>query len=62
MGELKYYTVKEVSEILQAHWQTILNYIKDGKLKAIRVGKGYRIPASAIEEYAKANQVKVTKV
>ena len=36
-------TVEEVATKLQLHWQTILNYIKAGKLRAVKLGRGYRI-------------------
>lgn len=39
----EFYTVDELSELLQVHWQTILNYIRSGELKAVKLGKGYRI-------------------
>lgn len=47
----KFYTVQEVAEMLQIHWQSVLNYIKNGKLEAIKLGKGYRISDSALQEF-----------
>jgi len=49
-------TVEQVSELLQVHWQTVLNYIKGGKLKAIRLGKGYRIQKEELDKFIKQNQ------
>ncbi|MBN1618537.1 helix-turn-helix domain-containing protein [Candidatus Dojkabacteria bacterium] len=49
------YTVAEVSEFLKVHWQTVLNYIKSGKLKAIKLGNGYRIPKKYFEEFIEDN-------
>jgi len=54
----EYLTVEQVAEMLQVHWQTILNYIKSGKLKAIRLGKGYRIEKKQLEIFIKSNQTK----
>ena len=51
MSEYKFYTVAEVAEILQVHWQSVLNYIKLGKLKAIKLGKGYRISSTALSNF-----------
>ena len=56
MEHNNFYTVKQVSELLKVHWQTILNYIKNGKLKAVKLGKGYRISKEAINEFIKTNQ------
>jgi excisionase family DNA binding protein len=49
-------TVEQVAELLQVHWQTVLNYIKSGKLEAIRLGKGYRISDSALNKFIQKNQ------
>ena len=47
----KFYTVQEVADILQIHWQSVLTYIKDGKLEAVKLGKGYRISESALKKF-----------
>lgn len=49
-------TVEQIAKILQVHWQTVLNYIKNGKLKAVRLGKGYRIPQKSLDQFIKENQ------
>jgi len=46
-------TVQEVAALLSVHWQTILAYIRDGKLDAIRMGNRYRIPASSYRQFVK---------
>ena len=56
MKNNNFLTVEQVAEMLQVHWQTVLNYIKSGKLKAIRLGKGYRIPKEALDQFIKTNQ------
>jgi excisionase family DNA binding protein len=58
MTEYKFYTVHEVAEILQIHWQSVLNYIKSGKLSAVKLGKGYRISATALEKFISDNSTK----
>lgn len=58
MENNSFLTVEQVAELLQVHWQTVLNYIKSGKLKAVRLGKGYRIPEQAINKFVKENSVK----
>lgn len=47
----KYYSVTEVAERLQVHWQSILTYIKKGELEAVKLGRGYRISDEAIQEF-----------
>ena len=56
MENNEFLTVEQVAELLQVHWQTILNYIKSGKLKAIRLGKGYRIEKSEIDKFVQENR------
>lgn len=59
MKNNNFYTVEQVSEILQIHWQTVLNYIKGGKLKALRLGKGYRISKEEIDKFVRNNLTNV---
>ena len=57
MENNEFYTVAQVSKLLKVHWQTVLNYIKSGKLKAVKLGKGYRIEKQAIGQFIKENRV-----
>jgi len=54
----KYLTVTEVAERLQVHWQSVLTYIKNGELEAVKLGRGYRISEQAIEEFIKKRTTK----
>ncbi len=49
-------TVEQVAEHLQVHWQTVLNYIKSGKIEAIKLGKGYRIPKECLANFINVNK------
>jgi|TARA_B100001971_G_C18100220_1_gene488401 excisionase family DNA binding protein len=40
---VKVFTVEEVAEMMNLHVLTVRSYIKDGKLKAKKVGKRYWI-------------------
>ena len=37
------YSAEEVADRLGLHVRTVRNYVRDGKLKAVRIGKQYRI-------------------
>jgi excisionase family DNA binding protein len=37
------YSVEQVAELLGLHVKTVRHYVADGRLKAIRIGKQYRI-------------------
>src|SRR5581483_11317864 len=40
------YTVEQVAERLGLHVKTVRSYVREGKLKAVRIGKQYRIAAA----------------
>jgi excisionase family DNA binding protein len=54
------YSVEQVADLLNLHVRTVRNYVREGRLKAVKIGKQYRIaredleamtgrPASALE-------------
>lgn len=48
--ENKFYTIDQVAEILDMHHKTVRKFIKDGKLKANKVGKQWRISQSDLDK------------
>ena len=42
-------TIYETADIFSVHWQTIRNWIKSGKLRAVQVDRAIRIPEEEIE-------------
>lgn len=51
MTEKKVYTIDELVQMLQVTRRTIYNYIKEGKLKAVKIGKYWRVTDKALEEF-----------
>lgn len=45
-----YLTVRQVAFILKIHHLTVRRYIKEGKIKATRIGGNVRIKESALQE------------
>src|SRR3982074_2433348 len=43
------YTVEQFAERLKLHPKTVLRFIRDGRLRAVKVGKSYRILRTARE-------------
>ena len=43
------YTVEQFAERLKLHPKTVLRFIRDGRLRAVKVGKSYRILRSEME-------------
>lgn len=46
----KYYSTIETANILRVSRKTVFQWARDGKIKAMKVGKNYIIPHSAILE------------
>ena len=44
-------TTKEITERLKLHPNTVARYIQEGKLKGVKVGKGYRVRASDLARF-----------
>lgn len=61
MKNNNFLTVEQVANALQVHWQTVLNYIKSGKLEALKLGKGYRISQEALDKFIQSNQTNKEK-
>ncbi|GHF76332.1 excisionase family DNA binding protein [Amycolatopsis bartoniae] len=45
----KLYSAEEVAERLGLHVRTVRGYVRDGRLKAVRIGKQYRITQEDLE-------------
>jgi len=43
------YTVEQFAERLKLHRKTVLRFIREGRLRAVKVGKSYRILRSEME-------------
>lgn len=43
-----FYTAEQVAELLGLHVRTVRNYIQDGRLPAVRIGKQYRITSDGL--------------
>ena len=45
------YSVEQVAERLGLHVRTVRNYVRDGRLKAVRIGKQYRIAHADLQAF-----------
>lgn len=48
---MKYYTTQQVADILQLDVRTIRRNVNEGKIKAYKVGKSWRITEEDLKEY-----------
>jgi excisionase family DNA binding protein len=46
-----YLTVTEVAEIMRVSKMTVYRLVRDHALASVRIGRSYRIPENALEEY-----------
>ncbi len=47
----RFFTTEQVANILQVHPFTILKFIKDGRLRGVKLGRVYRIKESDVQEF-----------
>ncbi|HVW41634.1 MAG TPA: helix-turn-helix domain-containing protein [Amycolatopsis sp.] len=48
------YSVEDVAKRLGLHVRTVRGYVRDGRLKAVRIGKQYRISHEDLEQFVGA--------
>ncbi|MFE6699109.1 helix-turn-helix domain-containing protein [Streptomyces sp. NPDC057718] len=54
--ERELYSIGEVAERLGLHVRTVRNYVRDGRLKAVRIGKQYRVSREDFEALTGASE------
>ena len=50
----RFFTVNEVADLLRVSRMTVYRLIKEGQLKALRVGRSYRLREDDVDEYLSA--------
>ena len=56
MPQDRYQTVQEIAERLEVAEATVRHWIKSGELRAIDIGKGWRIADTDLERFLKARE------
>ena len=51
----KFYTVEKIAEMLEMHPKTIQKYIREGKLRATKVGKAWRVSGHDLSQFVQTN-------
>ncbi|WP_163505832.1 helix-turn-helix domain-containing protein [Fodinicola acaciae] len=49
--EEELYSVEQVANLLGLHVKTVRGYVRDGRLKAVRIGKQYRIARADLADF-----------
>jgi DNA binding domain, excisionase family len=59
--EDKFYSIDQIAEILDMHHKTIRKFITEGKLRANKVGKQWRISGHDLSLFMESNNLNVSK-
>lgn len=51
MADIKVFTLDEVADILKVTKRTLYNYVKAGKLPAVKIGKYWRISEESLQAF-----------
>lgn len=50
-ASVKFLTVAEVATAMRVSKMTVYRLVHSGELEAVRVGRSFRVPESAVEDY-----------
>ena len=53
LNEVRFLTVAEVATIMRVSKMTVYRLVHSGELEAIRVGRSFRVPEQAVNQYLK---------
>ncbi len=51
LGQVRFLTVAEVAEIMRVSRMTVYRLVHNAELPAVRVGRSFRVPEAAVEQY-----------
>ncbi len=51
LGEVRFLTVAEVANLMRVSKMTVYRLVHGGELPAVRVGRSFRVPERAVQEY-----------
>ena len=51
LSEARFLTVAEVAQTMRVSKMTVYRLVHNGELEAVRVGRSFRVPESAVDDY-----------
>ena len=54
LSEVKFLTVTEVAKVMRVSKMTVYRLVHAGELQAVQIGRSYRVPEQAVNEYLRA--------
>jgi excisionase family DNA binding protein len=53
LREVRFLTVAEVAAVMRVSKMTVYRMVHSGELTAVRVGRSFRVPEQAVDDYLK---------
>jgi excisionase family DNA binding protein len=57
LSDVRFLTVAEVASIMRVSKMTVYRLVHSGELEAIRVGRSFRVPEQAVNQYLRESFV-----
>lgn len=57
LNEVRFLTVAEVAAIMRVSKMTVYRLVHSGELPAVRVGRSFRVPERAVDDYLRHSYV-----
>lgn len=57
LNDLRFLTVAEVAKMMRVSKMTVYRLVHGGTLPAVRVGRSFRVPEQAVQEYLQHSYV-----
>ena len=54
LSEVKFLTVAEVAKLMRVSKMTVYRLVHSGELPAVQIGRSFRVPEQAVDEYLRA--------
>ena len=51
LEDVRFLTVAEVAEMMRVSKMTVYRLVHSGEMPAVRVGRSFRVPEAAVEQY-----------
>jgi len=61
IGDLKLYSVEELSELLEIQETTIRRYLRDGRLKGRKLARRWYVSEESLADYFRAEEPELEK-
>jgi excisionase family DNA binding protein len=57
LNDVRFLTVAEVAAIMRVSKMTVYRLVHSGEMPAVRVGRSFRVPESAVDDYLRGSFV-----